>query len=199
LAKQNEIKKELGKTAPVASISRRSAELWKALTPDQRAHWDEVALKDKPRYLIEKATYTGPWKVPWKRAKKDPSAPKRAPSAFLYFAQGRRTRIKKENPEMKNTEISRILGDMWKNLTHEERRPYHDMEKADREKYKVAVAEWKEECEAKEKADRKAHAEQQMLLHGDPTMQQPPVLMYPDPYGQPPYMYSSVYPYRTFN
>ena len=26
--------------------------------------------------MTEKSTYTGPWQVPWKRAKKDPSAPK---------------------------------------------------------------------------------------------------------------------------
>ena len=31
--------------------------------------------------MAEKSTYTGPWQVPWKRAKKDPSAPKVKDSA----------------------------------------------------------------------------------------------------------------------
>ena len=44
--------------------------MWKTLPPDQRAHWDDVAKKDKDRYMAEKAMYTGPWQVPWKRAKK---------------------------------------------------------------------------------------------------------------------------------
>ena len=51
-------------------MSKRSAEMWRNLPAEERAHWDEVAAKDKQRYLVEKATYTGPWQVPWKRAKK---------------------------------------------------------------------------------------------------------------------------------
>jgi hypothetical protein len=54
----------------VAEVSKRSAELWRNLPAEERAHWDEVAAKDKQRYMVEKATYTGPWQVPWKRAKK---------------------------------------------------------------------------------------------------------------------------------
>ena len=35
--------------------------------------------------MAEKSTYTGPWQVPWKRAKKDPSAPKVKDSASRYL------------------------------------------------------------------------------------------------------------------
>lgn len=151
----------------------------KNLPPEDRAHWDDVALKDKQRYMVEKATYTGPWQVPWKRARKDPSAPKRPMSAFLYFAQGRRTKIKSENPDMKNTEISRILGDIWRNASEEERRPYMEKEREEREKYKVAVAEWKEESDAKREADRKAQIEHSSMMM-DPQ-QQPQ--MFAEPFG----------------
>lgn len=73
MAKQPEIKAELGEDANVTSISKRSAEMWKTLPPEERAHWDDVAAKDKQRYMNEKAIYTGPWQVPWKRVRKDPS------------------------------------------------------------------------------------------------------------------------------
>ena len=109
--------------------------------------------------MVEKASYTGPWQIPWKRAKKDPSAPKRPMSAFLYFSQGKRSQIKKQNPEMKNTEISRLLGEMWRNAKPEEKDPHIAKEKAEREKYKVAIAEWRKEFEAKQEAQRKAQAE----------------------------------------
>jgi len=72
MAKQPEIKNELGDKATVTEISKRSAQMWKTLPAEERAHWDEVAAKDKQRYLVEKASYTGPWQVPWKRQKKDP-------------------------------------------------------------------------------------------------------------------------------
>lgn len=70
---QSAIKEELGADASVSAISKRSAELWKHLPPEERSHWDDVAARDKQRYLSEKAAYTGPWQVPWKRVKKDPA------------------------------------------------------------------------------------------------------------------------------
>lgn len=161
MAKQPEIKKELGDEATVSNISKRSAEMWKNLSTEERQHWDEVAAKDKQRFMIEKSQYTGPWQVPWKRAKKDPSAPKRPMSAFLYFSQGRRSQIKADNPDMRNTQVSRILGEMWRNLSDEERKPHVEKERKEREKYKIAIAEWKKEHEAKQEAQRKLDAEQQ--------------------------------------
>lgn len=82
MAKQTAIKEELGEKATVTAISKRSAEMWKHLPTHERTHWDDIAAKDKQRYMIEKASYTGPWQVPWKRAKKDPSAPKRPVSSL---------------------------------------------------------------------------------------------------------------------
>ena len=54
----------------VSEISKRSSQKWKLLSADERAIWDEKAEKDKERYNQEKERYTGPWQVPWKRAKK---------------------------------------------------------------------------------------------------------------------------------
>jgi len=163
MAKQPEIKEELGDRATVTEISKRSAEMWRNLPAEKRAHWDEVAAKDKERYLHEKATYKGPWQVPWKRAKKDPSAPKRPMSAFLYFSQGRRKTIKDQNPEIKNTQVSRLLGEMWRNASEEDRKPYVDKEKKEREKYKVAIADWRKEFEAKKEEQRQQQEAQQSM------------------------------------
>jgi hypothetical protein len=142
-AKQAEFKKELGDTSTIAEISKLSGQKWKALPADVRNYWDDVAAQDKLRYDIEKASYTGPWQVPSKRAKKDPSAPKRSMSAFLFFSQGRRSQIKAKNPEMKNTEISKMLGNLWRNCPDDDRRPYVEKEKIERDKYKIAMAKWK--------------------------------------------------------
>ena len=68
-SKQSEIKEELGKDATVEKVSKRSAEMWKQITPEERRYWDDVASKDKERYMLEKSLYTGPWQVPYKRAK----------------------------------------------------------------------------------------------------------------------------------
>jgi HMG (high mobility group) box len=171
MAKQPSIKEDLGADASVTNISKRSAELWKALSPEERAVWDDIAAQDKQRYMIEKSQYTGPWQVPWKRLKKDPSAPKRPMSAFLYFSQGKRAQIKKEKPDIKNTEVSRLLGEMWRNLTDEERMPHVERERREREIYKVAIAEWREHHEAMKQLDvaedSEVSLEGQEMIHMD--------------------------------
>lgn len=171
MAKQPIIKEELGEQASVTNISKRSAEIWKSLPAEERALWDAIAAKDKLRYMNEKAQYTGPWQVPWKRVKKDPSAPKRPMSAFLYFSQGKRSEIKGQNPDIKNTEVSRVLGEMWRNLSDAERSPHVNREKIERDKYKIAMAAWREHHEEKLAADRKMQAMQSEMAATMPENQ----------------------------
>mmetsp|Transcript_13869 Transcript_13869/g.15639 ORF Transcript_13869/g.15639 Transcript_13869/m.15639 type:complete len:400 (+) Transcript_13869:148-1347(+) len=151
MAKQQEIKSELGASASVGAISKRSSEKWKSLSAEDRAYWDAKAEADKERYNIEKEKYTGPWQIPNVRRKKNPDAPKRPMSAFLYFSQDKRRMIKAANPDMRNTEVSRVLGDMWKKVKQEERDPHIQREADERAKYKIATAKWKEEEAAREK------------------------------------------------
>jgi len=172
MAKRPEIKKALGDEATITSVSKKSAEMWRNLAAEEKVHWDEVAAKDKQRYLTEKAMYTGPWQVPYKRARKDPSAPKRPMSAFLYFSQARRKDIKEKNPEMRNTEISRELGKEWRKVSEDVRKPYVDREKKEREKYKVEIAKWREEQEKKE-AEMKKEREEQRKLYEEEMAKNP--------------------------
>jgi HMG (high mobility group) box len=83
-------------------------------------------------------------------------------SAFLYFSQGKRAVLKKENPTLKNTEISRLLGEMWRNASEEDKRPHVNREMQERTLYKVAIAEWRADFDVKQEAQKKAHAEQML-------------------------------------
>lgn len=93
---------------------------------------------------------------------------------------------------MKNTEVSRILGEMWRNSSEEERQPFVDKEKSEREKYKVAMAKWKEEFESKREAEAKSQTNQAMMMAEHPLHP----MVYPDQYGQVPYMYGQPYAFR---
>jgi len=64
--------------------------------------------------------------------KKDPKAPKRALSAYMFFSQDWRERIKAENPEASFGEVGKLLGAKWKELEEEEKKPY--IEQAARDK-----------------------------------------------------------------
>jgi len=64
--------------------------------------------------------------------KKDPKAPKRALSAYMFFSQDWRERIKAENPDASFGEVGKLLGAKWKELDEEEKKPY--IEQAARDK-----------------------------------------------------------------
>ena len=95
-------------------------------------------------------------------------------SAFLYFSQGKRAQIKAEHPELKNTDISRILGGLWRNAPPEERAPHIEKEHTERQKYKVAIAAWRKEQDDRIAAKRKEQAdlaaEAQAQLFSDPYL-----------------------------
>jgi len=73
------------------------------------------------------------------KGKKDPNAPKRALSAYMFFSQDWRERIKTENPDAGFGEVGKLLGAKWKELDDDEKKPYvdlaaNDKERAEREK-----------------------------------------------------------------
>jgi len=60
----------------------------------------------------------------------------------LFYSQVMRPRIKAENPEMKNTEISKQLGEAWSKATKAQKAPFVEKEKEDRARYKREMEEW---------------------------------------------------------
>ena len=90
------------------------------------------------RYAVEKKNYKGSYIVKKTRAKKHPLAPRRPPSAFLTYSQQMRKKAKDENPTLTNTDISRLLGQMWAKASDEVKLPFRKRELEEREKYKVS-------------------------------------------------------------
>lgn len=56
------------------------------------------------------------------KAKKDKNAPKRALSAYMFFSQDWRERIKTENPDAGFGEVGKLLGAKWKELDDDEKK-----------------------------------------------------------------------------
>jgi hypothetical protein len=74
---------------------------------------------------------------------------------------------------MKNTEVSRLLGEMWRAASDDEKRPHVEKEKEEREKYKVAIADWRRENDLRIEKERKTQAERAAYvanMYGDPNL-----------------------------
>jgi len=70
-----------------------------------------------------------------KKRKKDPNAPKRALSAYMYFANECREDVRAANPGIKFGDLGKRLGQMWKELSEDERKPYEEKAAADKQRY----------------------------------------------------------------
>ena len=156
------------------------ANLWKDMSAEDRKRFDDQAEADKLRYAKEMKAYTPPdWatmpvvnvleakeakkaksssakleessSTPAKKAK-DPDAPKRGMSAFLFFSNAKRAEVTAElkaaNPDLKGVaEVGKRLGEMWKELSDEAKQPYNEQAAADKERYEREQAAYNEKKE----------------------------------------------------
>jgi hypothetical protein len=97
----------------------------------------QIGLKNK-EYLANKKTKK------FKKKPKDKNAPKKPQTAYFVMCNEKRNEIKAslENPTM--AAVSKKMGDMWKNLTDEERKYYDEKNKQQKERYAIEFAAYKE-------------------------------------------------------
>ncbi|KAG2185786.1 hypothetical protein INT43_002223 [Umbelopsis isabellina] len=76
-----------------------------------------------------------------RRAKKDPNAPKRGLSAYMFFSQELRQKVKEDNPEASFGQIGKILGDKWKEMDDSDKAPFAAKAEADKKRYEKEKAE----------------------------------------------------------
>ncbi|KAG0164994.1 Non-histone chromosomal protein 6 [Apophysomyces sp. BC1034] len=94
-----------------------------------------------------------------RRTKKEaPSGPKRGLSAYMFFSQDQRQKVKEDNPDAtfgrennlkilyggtnpsRLGQIGKILGEKWKNMTDTEKKPYVEKAAVDKERYESEKA-----------------------------------------------------------
>jgi len=76
-----------------------------------------------------------PKKKKAKKAKKDPNAPKKASTAYMQYCNETRKAVQEKNPGLKMTEVAKIIGSSWKDLTDDDKKPYQIMAAKDKERY----------------------------------------------------------------
>ncbi|MGA0164444.1 MAG: hypothetical protein ACO3LE_09440 [Bdellovibrionota bacterium] len=70
-----------------------------------------------------------------KKEKRDPDAPKAAKNAFIFFCGENREKVKNEDTKLKPTEITKKLGEMWRELDDEDKEEYQNKAKEDKERF----------------------------------------------------------------
>jgi hypothetical protein len=90
-----------------------------------------------------------------KRRKKDPAAPKRGCSSYIFFCKAKRSAVKDANPDFKGTDVTKELGRIWREETSDKsKKRYVNEASADKDRYIEEMknytpsAEWLAEVDA---------------------------------------------------
>ncbi|KAG5490471.1 hypothetical protein JKF63_00591 [Porcisia hertigi] len=75
-----------------------------------------------------------------KKEKKPDDYPKGALSAYIIFVNENREKLKKQNPDMKNTELLSEMGSLWKKASEEEKNRYQKLAEEDKLRYDREMA-----------------------------------------------------------
>ncbi|KAH8732364.1 non-histone chromosomal protein 6 [Phaeosphaeriaceae sp. PMI808] len=87
------------------------------------------------------------------KKKKDPNAPKRGLSAYMFFANEQREKVREDNPGIKFGEVGKLLGEKWKALSEKQRTPYEAKAATDKKRYEVEKAAYQAGEEEEEESE----------------------------------------------
>ncbi|KAL4448032.1 hypothetical protein ABPG75_005251 [Micractinium tetrahymenae] len=108
------------------ALNAKLGELYKALSPEEKAPFEVQAVADKQRYAAEVAAAGGAAAV---AASKKPRV-KRAKSAYQLFCDERLPLLRADNPQAGIGELSKLVSAEWKELSAEDKYPYETQAQA---------------------------------------------------------------------
>mmetsp|Transcript_15908 Transcript_15908/g.44003 ORF Transcript_15908/g.44003 Transcript_15908/m.44003 type:complete len:800 (+) Transcript_15908:244-2643(+) len=125
---------------------------YKALGKGELAELEKKVGKEKARYELEMRDYKPPagyddsetkGKGKAKKKKKDPNAPKRATTAFMFYSTKMRPIIKEKQPDIKFTEMGKLIGEKWRELSADDKREFEIKAEKDKERYAKEMEKYK--------------------------------------------------------
>ncbi|XP_057421825.1 high mobility group B protein 6-like [Lotus japonicus] len=102
------------------------------------------------------------------KKEKDPLKPKHPMSAYFLFTNERRAALLAEN--MKVLEVPKVTAEEWKNMTEEQKRPYEEMAKKNKENYALEMEAYKQKKD-EEAANLMKEEEEHMKLQKQEALQ----------------------------
>jgi len=129
-------------------FAAQCSQRWKTMSDKEKEKFHEMAVEDKERYDDEMKDFVPPpgttatgrrRRRRGAKKERDPNKPKRALSAFFYYAADERTNVKSLNPDFSVGEIAKELGRQWNELNEEQKSPYEKQAESDRARYDVQI------------------------------------------------------------
>ncbi|KAF8077435.1 hypothetical protein N665_1036s0010 [Sinapis alba] len=148
----------------VITKEKREREAMKLLEDEQKQK-TAMELLDQYLHFVQEAEHDNNKKT---KKVKDPLKPKQPISAYLIYANERRTALREENKNV--IEVAKLTGEEWKNLSEEQKAPYDKMAKKNKEIYLQEMEGYKRTKE-EEAMSQKKEEEELMKLHKQEALQ----------------------------
>jgi len=138
-------KKHPNENVVFAEFSRKCADRWKTMSDKEKKRFHDMAEKDKKRYEGEMAGWKPPKGEKGKKRKrtKDPNAPKRALSAFFWFCNDERPKVKETMTDSTVGEVAKELGRRWNECTDDQKSKYEALAAKDKARYEKEINAYK--------------------------------------------------------
>lgn len=87
------------------------------------------------------------------KAKKDPNAPKRGKTSFMFYSTEMRAKIKADNPDLSFGDLGKKIGEMFKALPPAEKAKYEKKAADAKVKYQEEMKKYKQSSKAEPETD----------------------------------------------
>jgi high mobility group protein B2 len=139
--------KEKNPDMKLTQVLSEVGSMWKALSESEKARYEKLAVEDKKRFEADMEAYIANGGKVFKRGgkssksgkskkEKDPNVPKRAMSAYFFFAGEYRTK----HPGTPAKQQMSEAGAAWGKMSEEEKKPYEELAAKDRQRYEAERA-----------------------------------------------------------
>lgn len=125
----------------LAEFSRQCSERWKTMSEEEKKKFHDLADQDKVRYNAQMQNFSPPpggrrgRRSRGNKPPKDPNKPKRALSAFFFYANDERANVRAVNPDFSVGEVAKELGRQWNELGEGAKVKYEKLAEEDRARY----------------------------------------------------------------
>lgn len=131
----------------ITEVTQKIGELWKTASTEAKERYQKKADEEKARFDREMKAYIARGGTVIKRSgkggkekrvkkEKDPNAPKRASSSYLFFANDFRTK----NPQLSAKEQMSSAGAAWGKMSEADKKPYEELAAKDKRRYAQEIA-----------------------------------------------------------
>jgi hypothetical protein len=126
-------------TSNVTEFTKYASSKWKVMDDGDKKPWNERAELDKKRYEKEMETYQPPPGMGGRGSRKkakDPYAPKKPKSGYLFFLDY----FRGSHPELNHKEVVSKGAEQWSSMNDEQKLPYQQMHEQAKTEYSSKMA-----------------------------------------------------------